>query len=191
MKPFIWIKRFFAWLGWRTIGAVAIVLVIAAATHLSLDYRIDQEEDKARFLKTEIAKLDRDISEITKLKEESAALLARQRVAAMLRKEQLLGVQLLDQLARKRPSTMVLASVVDNGSYMEVAGSAASYGDVVTFLTNLAESPLFERGQLLEARRSSGERAISFRLRLPVEGARLQRTAVERRPSMLHPGDPK
>ena len=61
-----------------------------------------------RFLKSEIAKLDKEIDEIKKLKDEIAALLARKQIIETLQTDRAQTVDLLDQLVRQMPDGVYL-----------------------------------------------------------------------------------
>ena len=68
---------------------------------------IETQIDRNRFLKSEIAKLDKEIAEIKKLKDEIAALLARKQVIETLQTDRAQTVHLLDELVRQMPEGRV------------------------------------------------------------------------------------
>ena len=58
-------------------GTALLGALIVVAMHGFYAAKIDSQIERNRFLKSEIAKLDKEIAEINKLKDEIAALLAR------------------------------------------------------------------------------------------------------------------
>ena len=69
------------------------------------------------YLTKEIAKLDKQIDEIKKLKEQTAALLARKRVVETLQSNRTEAVHLLDQLVRQLPDGLYLKQVKQTGEH--------------------------------------------------------------------------
>ena len=70
--------------------------------------RSTTQDERNRFLKSEIAKLDKEIDEIKKLKDEIAALLARKQIIETLQADRAQTVHLLDQLVRQMPEGVYL-----------------------------------------------------------------------------------
>ncbi|MGE5130278.1 MAG: PilN domain-containing protein, partial [Sphingomonadaceae bacterium] len=68
------------------LGAMTFVLglVIVGAVHIVNAQRIAAQQDRNTFLKGEISKLDKQIADIKKLKDEIQALLARKQVIETL-----------------------------------------------------------------------------------------------------------
>ncbi|HEX7718931.1 MAG TPA: pilus assembly protein PilN, partial [Woeseiaceae bacterium] len=68
------------------LGGLTAVLgaVIVGAGFLYLGGLVDNQNDRNAYLKTEIAKLDKEIAEIKKLRDEIAALLARKQIIETL-----------------------------------------------------------------------------------------------------------
>jgi len=73
--------------------------------------RIDNQEGRNQLLKSEIAKLDEQIKEIDKLREQTQALLARKQVVETLQTNRTEAVHLLDQMVRQLPDGIYLRSV--------------------------------------------------------------------------------
>lgn len=175
------------WFGWEGAASAAFALVVSAGIWWSQARAIDDDAEKARFLKSEIAKLDRDIAEVSTLREEIIQLLARKQVAEMLQQDRLLSVQILEQLARQRPAGVQLTAVREQQGWLFIAGLASSERDVARLLKNLYASPVFGYAELVEMR------APRFSVRAALKGKRLPgaRAAAPHFPSDVHPGDPK
>ncbi len=175
-----------AWFGWPSLASAVLGLALAAAAWLWLDRVIGEEAGKVGFLKTEIAKLDREVAEIRDLRDVIGALLARKQVAEALQRDRLQSVELLEQLARQRPAGVRLSAVREEGGSLFIAGTASSERQVALLLANLNGSPLFERAQLVELR------AGRFGVSAALKGRRASAPrSAPRIPSDVHPGDPK
>ncbi|HEY2628882.1 MAG TPA: fimbrial protein, partial [Usitatibacter sp.] len=77
--------------------AVALGLVVAGAVWFFLDQQVDQQQRNVAYMKGEIDKLDKQIEEIRKIREETAALLSKKQVVEGLQSNRSEPVQLLDQ----------------------------------------------------------------------------------------------
>ena len=92
--------------------AASIVLLV----HGYYATRISTQTERNRFLKDENAKLDKEIEEIKKLKEEIQALLSRKQVIETLQADRAQTVYLLEQLVRQTPDGVYLRSVKQAGN---------------------------------------------------------------------------
>lgn len=174
------------WL-WPAVVSAGVGLVVAGGFWLSLGRSLDEELEKVSFLKSEVVKLDKEIAEVSVLRDHIAQLLARKQVAEALQQDRFISVQLLEQLARQRPAGVRLTAVREEGGRVFIDGSASSGREVAALLANLNGSPLLERAQLVEMR------AERFSVSAALKGKRLAapRAAPPRIPSDVHPGDPK
>jgi type IV pilus assembly protein PilN len=92
-------------------GLTALLgLVIVGAGYLYVARLITTQDERNAFLKSEIAKLDKEIAEIKKLRDEIAALLARKQIIETLQADRAQTVHLLDQLVRQMPEGVYLKS---------------------------------------------------------------------------------
>jgi len=125
-------------------------IVIAGLVHLVLSARIDDQLARNNLLKTHIAELDRQISEIDKLKDQIAQVLARKQVVETLQANRNEAVHLLDQLVRQLPEGTYLRSVKQVGDKVTIVGYAQSNARVSTLMRNIDGSPWLERPELVE-----------------------------------------
>ncbi len=141
-------QQFFA-----TAGLVAILgaLIVFFGFTLIEGY-ISSQESKNEFLKKEIAALDKQIEEIKRLKEQTAALLARKQIIESLQRDRSDTVYLLMELTRQIPEGIYLKSVKQDGLKINLTGYAQSNARVSTLLRNIDNSPWLERPQLIEIR---------------------------------------
>jgi type IV pilus assembly protein PilN len=158
-------RTHFAVLGAMT---AALGIVIAAAGWFVYQQRIGQQEDRNKFMKSEIAKLDKEIDEIKEVKDKIAALLARKQVIETLQADRVQSVYLLDELVRQMPEGVFLRSVKQTGSGIALLGYAQSNARVSALMRNIESSPWLANPKLIEIRATTlGKMRISeFSLRL-------------------------
>lgn len=164
--------HFFAMAGVTVLVGGAII----GAGWLVLSQRISAQEERNRFLKAEIAKLDKEIDEIREVKDKIAALLARKQVIETLQTDRVQTVHLLDELVRQMPEGVFLKSVRQRGAGVELVGYAQSNARVSTLMRNIESSPWLANPGLVEIKATNlGKMRISeFNLRL-----QLKRPVVE------------
>ena len=101
-------------------------------------------------MKTEIAKLDEQIKEIDKLRDQITQVLARKAVVETLQSNRNEAVHLLDQLVRQLPEGIYLRSVKQVDRKVTVVGYAQSNARVSTLMRNIEGSPWLEKPALVE-----------------------------------------
>jgi type IV pilus assembly protein PilN len=134
-----------------TLGiVVAIGAGIWFAVHTYLEDQFDNQVNRNKYLQAEIVKLDKQIAEIQKLKDQTAALLARKRVVETLQGTRSEVVHLLDQLVRQLPDGVYLKSIKQTGTKVLITGYTESQARVSTLMRNLESSPQLEKPGLIE-----------------------------------------
>jgi type IV pilus assembly protein PilN len=131
-------------------GTVGVGVALVVLVHGFLAERIDTQNSRNHYLDTEIAKLDKQIDEIKKLKEQTTSLLARKRVVESLQANRTEAVRLLDQLVRQLPDGLYLKQVKQTGDIVNVQGYATSNARVSTLMRNFEASPWLEDPKLVE-----------------------------------------
>ncbi len=139
-------QQFFIMLG----TVVAIGAGIWFGVHFYLEDQFDNQVSRNKYLQEEIVKLDKQIAEIQKLKDLTAALLARKRVVETLQGTRSEVVHLLDQLVRQLPDGVYLKSIKQAGTKVTIAGLTQSQARVSTLMRNLEASPHLENPGLIE-----------------------------------------
>ena len=133
------------------IGLVAaLALAIVLLVHMLVSGNIGAQQERNQFLKQELARLDKDIGEIGRLKQEVAALLARKQVIERLQSDRAQAVHLLDQLVRQVPEGVYLRQVKQVGLGINLQGYSQANARVSTLMRNLAESAYLENPVLVE-----------------------------------------
>jgi len=112
--------------------------------------RISAQDDRNRFLKSEIAKLDKEIDEIKDVKDKIAALLARKQVIETLQTDRVQTVYLLDELVRQMPEGVFLKSMRQKGQSIKLLGYAQSNARVSTLMRNIESSPWLANPNLVQ-----------------------------------------
>ncbi|MCC6210063.1 MAG: PilN domain-containing protein [Burkholderiales bacterium] len=166
-------RRKRARLHFAVMAAMTVLLgvVIVGAGWLVLSQRISAQEDRNRFLKAEIAKLDKEIDEIREVKDKIAALLARKKVIEDLQTDRVQTVYLLDELVRQMPEGVFLKSVQQRGNGIELVGYAQSNARVSTLMRNIESSPYLANPNLVEIKAANlGKMRVSqFNMRLQLK----------------------
>jgi type IV pilus assembly protein PilN len=157
-------------------GTAVVGVLIVLAMHGFYAAKIEIQADRNKYLKSEVAKLDKEIAEINKLKDEIQALLARKQVIETLQADRAQTVHLLDQLVRQVPEGVYLRSIVQRGLRVKLLGYAQSNARVSTLMRNIDASPWLELPELVEVKASivDKRRVSDFDLNLS-----LKRTATD------------
>jgi type IV pilus assembly protein PilN len=157
-------------------GTAVLGVVIVLAMHTFYAAKIETQAERNRFLKSEIAKLDKEIAEINKLKSEIQALLARKQVIETLQADRAQTVHLLDELVRQMPEGVYLKSVRQRGLSVNVVGYAQSNARVSTLMRNIESSPWLASPGLVEVKAATvAKRRISeFNLNFQVKRAEVK-----------------
>jgi type IV pilus assembly protein PilN len=152
-------------------GTALVGVLIVFAVHGFYAARIETQVERNRFLKSENAKLDKEIAEIQKLKDEIQALLARKQVIETLQTDRATTVYMLDQLVRQMPEGVYLKSLVQRGSKIQLLGYAQSNARVSTLMRNIEASPWLGDPGLVEVKASivDKRRVSEFNLTLSLK----------------------
>ena len=150
--------------------------LVAGAVWVFLDQQETQQRANVAYMKAEIDKLDKQIEEIRKIREETAALLAKKQVVEGLQSNRSEPVQLLDQLLRQLPEGVYLKQIKQTGPKVNIMGFAQSNARVSTLMRNLGASPYLENPELVEIRAvpapdKSGNRVNEFNMNISIKRA--------------------
>jgi type IV pilus assembly protein PilN len=163
---------FFVGLGASAVtGLVGVGLAYGALAQLTA-----AQQDRNKFLTTEIKKLEIQIKDIVTLKGEIESLIARQRAVEDLQSDRNLPVHLLNELATQTPEGIYLMTVKQDGRILNVNGIAQTQERISEFLRNTANtSEWLVRPELVESKAVSlqaanrdQKRMFDFTMRLNV-----------------------
>ena len=132
------------------IGLTLLGLSVVLLGHVIFSHQIETQESRNSLLKAEIGKLDEQIKEIDKLREQTQALLARKQVVETLQKNRTEAVHMLDQMVRQLPDGIYLRSLKQSGTKVTLVGYAQSNARVSTLMRNIGSSPSLEKPELVE-----------------------------------------
>jgi type IV pilus assembly protein PilN len=150
--------------------AVALVGLIWVA----INTQIENQNDRNKYLKDEIAKLDKQIDEISKIREETQSLLSKKQVVEGLQSYRSEPVYLLDQMLRQLPEGLYVKTIKQTGIKVNVTGYAQSNARVSAFMRNIQASPYLENPELVEIKAVTlnSQRANEFSLNFTVKRAK-------------------
>jgi len=126
--------------------SLAIILVV----HGIFSAQIENQNSRNGLLKTEIAKLDEQIKEIDRLREQIQAVISRKQVVETLQANRSEAVHLLDQLVRQLPDGVYLRSIKQAGQKVTLNGYAQSNARVSTLMRSIEASPWVSQPELVE-----------------------------------------
>ncbi len=134
--------------------AISALTVLAAAmlvgfVEVAISAQISYQERRNAYLKAEITKLDEQIAEIKRLREETQALLERKNVVENLQSTRSDVVHLLDQMLRILPEGVYLKTLKQTGNKINIVGYAQSNARVSTLMRAIQDSPWLNSPQLV------------------------------------------
>ena len=132
------------------IGLAILGLAVILLVHVIFGAQIESQESRNNLLKSEIVKLDEQIKEIDRLREQTQALLARKQVVETLQSNRTEAVHLLDQMVRQLPDGIYLKSLKQVGAKVTMVGYAQSNARVSTLMRNIESSPWLQQPELVE-----------------------------------------
>ena len=148
------------------VGLAILALAVVGLVHVIFVSQIETQQSRNKLLKDEIAKLDEQIKEIDKLREQTQALLSRKQVVETLQTNRTEAVHLLDQMVRQLPDGVYLRNLKQVGPKVTAIGYAQSNARVSTLMRNIEASPWLTQPELVEIKS------------VPLPGAREKETRV-------------
>ena len=148
------------------VGLAILGLAVVGLVHVVFVTQIETQTSRNKLLKDEIAKLDEQIKEIDKLREQTQALLSRKQVVETLQTNRTEAVHLLDQMVRQLPDGVYLRNLKQVGAKVTAIGYAQSNARVSTLMRNIEASPWLTQPELVEIKS------------VPLPGAREKDTRV-------------
>ncbi|KAF1700934.1 PilN domain-containing protein [Pseudoxanthomonas suwonensis] len=159
------------------LGVAAIAgLLISALVWFHFDQQISGQQERNRFLKAEIEKVQKQNEEIAELDLKKERLLARKKVIEELQANRSQMVHLFDSLVRTIPDGVVLTALKQEGEILTLEGTAQSNARVSSYMRNLEISGWMTKPDLsiIEVRKdnkapmTSGARALPYNFSLKV-----------------------
>lgn len=150
------------------VGICAVVaLGVWGLVHYHFIERIDFQTERNSFLKTEIAKLDKQIKEIQELEKEKERLIARMKAIEGLQTSRPIIVHLFDEMVTALPDGVYLTEIKQSGTSIELHGVAESNARVSTFMRNIEKSEWLKNPKLeiIQTTDQDNRRIASFTLK--------------------------
>ena len=129
-------KQFLLMLVMTCVLAAAIVGLI----HFQMQAKIDYQLARNKFVSDEIAKVDKEIAEISELQKVRRSLIERMEVIQDLQGSRPSIVHLFSEIVSTVPNGVYLESLAQTGSNLLINGEAESNARVSTYMRNLAAS---------------------------------------------------
>ena len=107
-------------------GGVLAAIAVVLLTMFAFNQMISNQESRNQRLETEIAELQKSITEFDGLERQKERLLARMEIIEQLQKSRPEIVHLFDEVARQIPEGVYLSGMKQTGSRVEVRGVAQS-----------------------------------------------------------------
>jgi type IV pilus assembly protein PilN len=132
------------------VAALAGAIGVAVVGQTLISARQGNQDARNRYLEQEIAKLDVQIGEIKKVREQTQALLERKQVVETLQSNRTEVVHLFDEMIRQLPEGLYLKAIKQQGGQIQLQGYTQSSARVSSLMRNLDASPWFENPRLIE-----------------------------------------
>ncbi|HEX4326802.1 MAG TPA: PilN domain-containing protein [Burkholderiales bacterium] len=124
---------------------------VVGAGGVFINGEISEQKSSNAYIKKENDKLEADIKEIAKLRDEIEGLKARQKAVEDLQGDRNLPVHVLDELVKNTPEGIYLRSLRQQGTRVTLNGLAANNAKVADYVRNLGNnSPWLVNPELVE-----------------------------------------
>ena len=155
--------------------------------------QISVQNESNAFIKKENDKLESDIKEIAKLRDEIEGLKARQKAVEDLQGDRNLPVHVLDELVKNTPEGIYLSSIKQAGGRVTLVGVAANQAKVADYVRNLGNnSAWLGSPELVEIRAAAiaNRRLNSFTMNVSIKRPKAPEADAPRAPA-VKPAAPK
>lgn len=148
-------------------GAVLTGVAAVAATYLFIDNMINNQSERNTLLKTSIAHLDTELSEIQKLKQEKDAFLIKKNKIEELQLKRLQAAKILDSLNEAVPGSTYLTSLdaVTADSY-RLSGRTSSDNRVAAMMRAMPNTGIFKQPELLSIKKNNSHQEFTLQATL-------------------------
>jgi type IV pilus assembly protein PilN len=170
-------REFYAMLGAAALAAVAAVFL----WWYWMGMRIDDQDNRNAYLKSEIKQLDIQLAEIKELDKTKSKLLARKQIIEQLQASRSQMVHLFDELVRTIPDSVRLGSLKQAGDTLTLQGVAQSNASVANYMRNLDNSKWLTHSDLIKTevkgvdKRNRYEFGLNVKLRPPENAENLDK----------------
>ena len=147
-------------------GILVLSALVSYLWIVSVESAIENQDARNHILDTEIAKLEKQVQEISELKKKRDDLLTRIKIITDLEGTRPLIVRYFDDFAHAIPDGLYITSLSRVGDVVSIEGIAESYNRVASLMRNLEDSDWFASANLtsVTAAPKEGEQANSFKM---------------------------
>lgn len=151
------------------VGLLAVLLVFIWITFASTELA-DQNERNV-YLETNIAELDKKVSEIRELKSKKQEMIARMKVIQDLQGTRSEIVKVFDELVRAVPDGVFISELDKASTDIKISGFAESNNRISTLMRNLDKSHKYQDSNLakVEQDETLGAQGSVFDLQIKIE----------------------
>ena len=130
--------------------------------------RIDNQNNRNQFLRTEINKLEQQIKEVNQLKKRKEAMLARMEIIQQLQRNRTQIVHVFDDMVRKLPKGVSFTKLNKKANTITLTGLAQSNARISALMNNLDSSDWFTNPSLevINVKPKDGNRISKFILKV-------------------------
>ncbi|MCC7120832.1 MAG: PilN domain-containing protein [Gammaproteobacteria bacterium] len=151
------------------VGAFAALAVLVwGGIHFHFKERIEFQNERNDYLRSEITSLDKKIKEIQELEKEKERLIARMKAIETLQSSRPIIVHIFDELVTSLPDGVYLKEIAQNGTAITLKGVAESNARVSSFMRNIEKSQWLKdpKLEIIQSSDDSGRRIANFTLRM-------------------------
>lgn len=140
-------KRFFIFLGLGGALAAGVIMLV----HSFYGVKIASQETRNNVLESRIKLLDKEIEEIKRLREDTAAMISRKQVVESLQANRSRAVMLLNQIVQP-PGGVFYKGLKQTGTSVTLSGIAMSNTAVSTLIKQIETSDILRDPRLVETK---------------------------------------
>jgi type IV pilus assembly protein PilN len=129
--------------------AVVVAGAVLGIAYLAMQQALDYQNQRNKLLELTIADIDKQIKEIEELQRTRDSLISRMKIIQQLQQSRSGTVHFFDELVNTLPDGVFLTRVRQDGSNVQIEGTAESNGRISAYMKNLDASPWFDDPQLV------------------------------------------
>lgn len=161
-------REYFTLLTIVAVIAFALVFIISQFYQM----RVDGQNSRNEFLKTEIALLDARIIKIKNLNEKKKELQKRTQVVEQLQRSRNVGTQVFDEIAKIVPTGVYLTRLEKQGNSINIVGKSESNNHLANMIREIERSLLFTDAILesITTNEAKNKLLSDFKMRVRIKG---------------------
>ncbi len=153
----------------QLVAAAMAALVVVIGWSMWMGVRIDNQNERNAYMQSQIHQLDTKIAQIKNLDKVRQRLLARKKIIEQLQSSRAQMVHLFDELVKRTPPSIRLATMQQQGQSMTLDGVAQSNAAVATYMRNLETSPWMGAVDLSKTESVPGDSRMPYQFALTVK----------------------